>query len=223
MDNDNIMVLEDIWKIYNNGEHVIHSLANIDYTIEEGSFNIIYGPSGSGKSTLIRVMGLLELPTMGNVWIKGKNSAELPQKKRNIIIREEIGFLFQGSNLIHTLNAIENVTLPMIHTDKELARKLLEKVDFHDYMKLPNEMSTEDWQKVCLARAMVNNHSIILADEPTGDLHTSESEKLIKTLHELNRTENLTVVITTNNENIPKLGGKLTKIADGTFIHLNKL
>jgi len=219
MDKDNIMMLEDIWKIYNNGEHVIHSLANIDYTIEEGSFNVIYGPSGSGKSTLIRVMGLLELPTMGNVWIKGRNSAELSQNKRNIIIREEIGFLFQGSNLIHTLNAIENVTLPMIHTDKEFARKLLEKVGFHDYMKLPNEMSAEEWQRVCLARAMVNNHSIILADEPTGDLHTAESEKLIKILHELNRTEDLTIIITTNNENIPKLGGNLTQIADGTLIN----
>ena len=141
------------------------------------------------------------------------------RNKRNIIIREEIGFLFQGSNLIHTLNAIENVTLPMIHTDKEFARKLLEKVGFHDYMKLPNEMSTEEWQRVCLARAMVNNHSIILADEPTGDLHTAESEKLIKILHELNRTEDLTIIITTNNENIPKLGGNLTQIADGTLIN----
>ena len=219
MNENNIVMLEDLWKIYKNGEHVIHSLANINYSIEEGSFNIVYGPSGSGKSTLIRVIGLLEQPTMGKVWIKGKNSGQLAQKKRNVVIRDEIGFLFQGSNLIPTLNALENITLPMVHSDKKLAEKLLEKVGFNDHKKLPKEMSIEEGRRVSLARAMVNNHSIILADEPTGDLHTADSEKLIKILQELNRTEDLTVIVTTNNKNIPKLGGNLVEIADGSFVH----
>ncbi len=218
MNENNIVMLEDVWKIYKNGEHVIHSLANINYSVEEGSFNIIYGPSGSGKSTLIRVIGLLEQPTMGKVWIKGENSGKLAQKKRNIAIRDEIGFLFQGSNLIPTLNALENITLPMLHSDKKLAEKLLEKVGFSDHKKLPKEMSIEEGRRVSLARAMVNNHSIILADEPTGDLHTADSEKFIKILQELNRTEDLTVIVTTNNRNIPKLGGNLVEIADGTFV-----
>lgn len=218
MNENNIVMLEDVWKIYKNGEHVIHSLANINYSVEEGSFNIIYGPSGSGKSTLIRVIGLLEQPTMGKVWIKGENSGKLAQKKRNIAIRDEIGFLFQGSNLIPTLNALENITLPMLHSDKKLAKKLLEKVGFSDHKKLPKEMSIEEGRRVSLARAMVNNHSIILADEPTGDLHTADSEKFIKILQELNRTEDLTVIVTTNNRNIPKLGGNLVEIADGTFV-----
>ncbi|MBZ2165644.1 ABC transporter ATP-binding protein [Methanobacterium spitsbergense] len=218
MNENNIVMLEDVWKIYKNGEHVIHSLANINYSVEEGSFSIIYGPSGSGKSTLIRVIGLLEKPTMGKVWIKGKNSGKLAQKKRNIVIRDEIGFLFQGSNLIPTLNALENITLPMLNSDKNLAKKLLEKVGFSDHKKLPKEMSIEEGRRVSLARAMVNNHSIILADEPTGDLHTADSEKFIKILQELNRTEDLTVVVTTNNRNISKLGGNLIEIADGTFV-----
>ena len=219
MNENNIVMLEDVWKIYKNGEHVIHSLANINYSVEDGSFNIIYGPSGSGKSTLIRVIGLLEQPTMGKVLIKGENLGELAQKKRNIVIRDEIGFLFQGSNLIPTLNALENITLPMLHSDKKLAKKLLEKVCFSDYKKLPKEMSIEEERRVSLARAMVNNHSIILADEPTGDLHTADSEKFIKILQELNRTEDLTVIITTNNRNVPKLGGNLVEIADGTFVN----
>ena len=219
MNENKIIMLEDVWKIYKNGEHVIHSLANINYSVEEGSFNIVYGPSGSGKSTLIRVIGLLEQPTMGKVWIRGKNSGELAQKKRNVIIKDEIGFLFQGSNLIPTLNALENITLPMLHSDKKLAKELLEKVGFNDYKKLPNEMSLEEGRRVSLARAMVNNHSIILADEPTGDLHTANSEKLMKILQELNSTEDLTVIVTTNNRNVPKLGGNLVEIADGTFVH----
>ena len=219
MNENNIVMLEDVWKIYKNGEHVIHSLANINYSVEDGSFNIIYGPSGSGKSTLIRVIGLLEQPTMGKVLIKGENRGELAQKKRNIVIRDEIGFLFQGSNLIPTLNALENITLPMLHSDKKLAKKLLEKVGFSDYKKLPKEMSIEEERRVSLARAMVNNHSIILADEPTGDLHTADSEKFIKILQELNRTEDLTVIVTTNNRNVLKLGGNLVEIADGTFVN----
>jgi ABC-type lipoprotein export system ATPase subunit len=218
MNENNIhMELKDVWKIYKDGDKIIHALSRINCSFQEGSFNIIQGPSGSGKSTLIRISGLLESPTMGKVLINGKNTADFPQKKRNSIIREDIGLVFQGSNLIPTINAIENLTLPMISSDNKKARILLEKVGFNDYKKFPDEMSVEEEQRVCIARAMVNNHSLILADEPTGDLHTSETEDIMKLLLDLNKNEGLTIIITSNNRKLYKFDGNMMEMVDGTI------
>ncbi len=215
-----ILELRDVWKIYKNGDKIVHTLAKINYSFQRGSFNIIHGPSGSGKSTLIRIIGLLESPTMGKVFINnGKDTTEFPQKKRNSLIRDEIGLVFKGSNLIPTINALENLTLPMISSDTKKAIKLLEKVGFTDYNKFPNEMSIEEEQRVCIARAMVNNHSIILADEPTGDLHTSEAENIMKLLLDLNKTEELTIIIATNNKKLSKFDGNQVEIVDGTLVN----
>ncbi len=211
--------LEDVWKIYKNGDKIIHALSKINYKFKKSSFNIIHGPSGSGKSTLIRLLGLLESPTIGKLLIKGKNIADLPQKKRISLIKNEVGFVFQGSNLIPSINAIENLTLPMINSDTKVAMKILEKVGFDSYNKIPDEMSLEEEQRVSIARALVNNHSIILADEPTGNLHTNEAEKIMKLLQDLNRTEALTVIITTNNSKLSKFDGNLVEMVDGTIVY----
>jgi putative ABC transport system ATP-binding protein len=211
--------LEDIWKIYKNGDKIIHALSKINYTFKKGSFNIIYGPSGSGKSTLIRLLGLLERPTMGRLIIKGTEATDLPQKKRISLIKNEVGFVFQGSNLIPSINALENLTLPMINSDYKAAMRVLEKVGFDDYNKIPDEMSLEEEQRVSIARALVNNHSILLADEPTGNLHTKESEKIMKLLHDLNKTEALTVIVTTNNSKLSKFNGNLIEMVDGTMVY----
>ena len=211
--------LEDVWKIYKNGDKIIHALSKINYKFKKSSFNIIHGPSGSGKSTLIRLLGLLESPTIGKLLIKGENIAELPQKKRISLIKNEVGFVFQGSNLIPSINAIENLTLPMINSDTKVAMRILEKVGFDSYNKIPDEMSLEEEQRVSIARALVNNHSIILADEPTGNLHTNEAEKIMKLLQDLNRTEALTVIITTNNSKLSKFDGNLVEMVDGTIVY----
>ena len=143
------------------------------------------------------------------------------KKEKYSLIRDEIGFLFQGSNLIPTLNALENITLPMIHSDKKLAKRITGESRIQMTTRnFQRKCRIEEERRVSLARAMVNNHSIILADEPTGDLHTADSEKFIKILQELNRTEDLTVIITTNNRNFPKLGGNLVEIVDGTICQL---
>jgi putative ABC transport system ATP-binding protein len=210
--------LRDLWKIYRSGEEIIHALSRINYSFKRGSFNLVHGPSGCGKSTLIRVAGLLEKPTMGEVLINGENTVDMSQKKRNSLIRDEIGFVFKGSNLIPTFNALENLTLPMTSKNTAKAKELLEKVGFTDYKKFPGKMSFEEVQRVSIARAMVNNHSIILADEPTGNLHTDEAEIIIKLLLELNRSEGLTIILTTNNRKLSEHHDVLIEMMDGTLV-----
>ena len=209
--------LNEVWKIYKNGYKIVHALSRINCSFKRGSFNIINGPSGCGKSTMIRIIGLLEKPTMGKVLINGDNTSDLSQKKRNSIIRNEIGMVFKSSNLIPIINAIDNLTLPMLHSDNNKAKELLKKVGFNDYNKFPSEMSVEEEQRVCIARAMVNNHSIILLDEPTGDLHTMESDNIIELLMELNQTQGLTMILTTNNRRLSP-SDNTVEMVDGTIL-----
>ncbi len=216
-DNNIHLELRDVWKIYKDGDKIIHALNRINCSFKKGSFNIIQGPSGSGKSTLIRICGLLENPTLGKVLINGKNKADFSQNKRNSFIRENIGLVFQGSNLIPTINAVENLTLPMLSSDNEKAQILLEKVGFHDYKMFPDELSVEEEQRVCIARAMVNNHSLILADEPTGNLHTPGAKNIMNLLLNLNKKEGLTIIITTNNTELSRCDGNIIEMVDGTI------
>ena len=221
-ENNAHLKLKDVWKIYKDGDKIIHALNRINWSFQKGSFNIIQGPSGSGKSTLIRICGLLEKPSLGKVLINGNNTADFPQNKRNLIIKKNIGLIFQGSNMIPNINAIENLTLPMLSHDNEKAKILLDKVGFNDYKKLPDEMSIEEEQRVSIARAIVNNHSLILADESTGDLHTNGAKNIMNLLLHLNKNEGLTVIITTNNNRLSKFDGNMIEMVDGT-ISQNKI
>ncbi len=216
--NNTHVELNDVWKIYKTGDKIVHALSRINCSFQRGSFNIIYGPSGCGKSTMIRLIGLLEIPTMGKILLNCKNTSDLPEKKRNSILRDDIGMVFQGSNLIPPINAIDNLTLPMNHSNDKKAKELLEKVDFNDYNKFPDEMSIEEEQRVCIARAMVNNHSIILLDEPTGNLHTSEAANIMDLLLDLNTSEKLTIILTTNNRRLSKFHNITMEMVDGTLI-----
>jgi len=209
--------LRDIWMNYRNGNGILNALSNVNYSFEEGSFTILHGPSGSGKSTLIRVMGLIEIPTLGSVRINGTDTSNFTENQRNSCIKNNIGFIFGGSNLIDTINALENVILPMISQDTTIAKKLLKKVGFTDYKKFPKELSLEEKLKICIARSMINNHSIILADEPTADLHSEEAERIMTLLKKLNKNENLTMVIAHTNYRTAKFEGNLVEIIDGTI------
>ncbi len=209
--------LNDVWKIYKNNDEVTHALSRINCSFNECSFNIIHGPSGCGKSTLIRILGLLETPSLGNVLINCENTGDLPPKIRNSIIREEIGMVFNSSNLIETINAVDNLTLPMFSSDNKKAKELLKKVGFKCYNKYPNEMSLEEEQRVCIARAMVNNHSIILLDEPTGALHSEEAYEIMKLLQDLNRSDGLTMILTTNNKKLTQFDCNTFEMVDGTI------
>ncbi len=215
---ENCVELKDIWKIYNNNDNVIHALSRINCSFKESSLNIIHGPSGCGKSTLIRTIGLIEPPSLGEVLINYENTSNQSQKIRNSIILDEIGMVFQGSNLIQPLNAVDNLTLPMISSDNQKAKELLKKVGFNDYNKFPNEMSLEEEIRVCIARAMVNNHSIILLDEPTGSVHSKKAYEIMELLNKLNRSEGLTIILTTNNKELSEFDCNTFEMIDGTIL-----
>lgn len=217
-EHDNCVELKDIWKIYKNNDDVIHALSRINCSFKECSFSILHGPSGCGKSTLIRIIGLIEPPSLGEVLINFENTSNQSQKIRNSIIKDEIGMVFQGSNLIQTLNAVDNLTLPMISSDNKKARELLKKVGFNDYDKFPNEMSLEEELRVDIARAMVNNHSIILLDEPTGAIHSKKAYEIMELLNELKRSEGLTIILTTNNKELSQFDCNTFEMADGTIL-----
>lgn len=210
--------LVDVWKIYKNGDEVTHSLRDLNHTFKPGSMSIIYGPSGSGKSTFVRVVGLLEKITMGQIFINEIETSSMSQMEKNSLIQDEIGFVFRNNNLIPTLNAFENVNLPMNSSDKDLTQELLEMVNFKDFKSYPNDMSKEEEIRVSIARAMVNNHSILITDEPTGDLHKSEADKIMKLLQDLNRSMNLTIILTTNDKKLERYG-ELIEIDDGKIIN----
>jgi len=214
---DSKIGLVDVWKIYKNGDEVTHTLKDLNHTFKSGSMSIIYGPSGSGKSTFVRVVGLLEKITMGQIFVNGIDTTSMSQDEKNSVIQEDIGFVFRNDNLIPTLTALENVNLPMTSSDKTKTEKLLKMVDFHDFNKYPSDMSKEEEIRVSIARAIVNNHSILITDEPTGDLHKSEAENIMKLFQDLNRSMNLTIILTTNDK---KLGnyGDLIEIEDGKML-----
>lgn len=214
--NDVILELKNVWKTYQAGDIEITALKDFSYAFIEGSFNIITGPSGSGKSTLIRVAGLLEKPTKGNVLIKGKNLSNLKERSMSSFVQNEIGFIFQNSNLIPSLNVLENVKLSMNPKDEEHAKKLLQKVEFNKFNKFPHELSFIEEQRVTIARAMINDHSLILADEPTGELHRDEALKIMDLLLDLNKNKNLTIIMATNNNYLSRFGENVVEIIDGT-------
>lgn len=212
-----ILELKNVWKTYYAGDKEIHALKDFNYTFKRGSFNIILGPSGSGKSTFIRVAGLLEKPTKGNILIKGENLNLLGEKERASFIQNNIGFIFQNSNLIHSLNVLENLMISMPSKDAKNAKALLEKVEFHDFNKFPQELSFEEQQRVTIARAMLNNHFLILADEPTGELHTDDASEIMNLLLNLCKKEELTIILATNNKSLSRFGENIIEISDGTI------
>ncbi|MGZ7050182.1 MAG: ABC transporter ATP-binding protein [Methanobacterium sp.] len=216
--NENILELKNVWKTYMAGETEINALKDFNYSFSEGSFNIITGPSGSGKSTLIRIAGLLEEPSKGNVFIKGTNLTTLKEKEKTSFIKDNIGFIFQNSNLIPSLNVLENIMLSMTSKDTESAKSLLGKVEFNKFKKFPDELSFEEQQRISIARAMINDHSIILADEPTGELHTEDALKIMDLLRDLNKKENLTIFMATNNNSLSRSADNVIEIMDGTNI-----
>ncbi len=216
--NDKTLELKNVWKTYITGDAEINALKDFSYAFREGSFNIIMGPSGSGKSTLIRVAGMLEKPTKGNIFIKGKDLTHLSERKMSSFVQNEIGFIFQNSNLISSLNALENIMLSMKHKDIKKAKELLEKVEFDEFNKYPEELSFYKQLKLAIARAMINNHSLILADEPTGELHTDETIKMMNLLLKLCKNENLTIVMATNNSKLREFAENVIEMVDGTKI-----
>ncbi len=216
-----IVKLEKVTKIYHLGEHRVYALNGISISIRNGEFVAIMGPSGSGKSTLLNMIGCLDIPTEGRVLIDGVSTADMSEEELTLIRRDRIGFVFQSFNLIPTLSARENVELPMIfrrvrENERVMrAQKLLEMVDMGDKTNhRPSELSGGEQQRVAIARALANDPSIILADEPTGNLDTVSGNEIMKIMKELNDMGR-TIIVVTHDPSVADFAERIIRIRDG--------
>ena len=216
--------VRNVYKIYNPGENQVNALDGVSITIDEGEFVAIIGQSGSGKSTLMNMLGLLDTPTEGQYYINGKLVDDLTDDQMSTIRNEQIGFIFQGFNLIPSLSAVENVELPLVyrgmHRDerRKVSIAALEKVGLADRMDhLPNEMSGGQQQRVAVARAIAAAPPVILADEPTGNLDTRSTRDVMAILHTL-KDEGRTVVIITHDNEIAMEAERVIRIRDGKVV-----
>jgi putative ABC transport system ATP-binding protein len=215
----NVLEFKDVWKIYQMGDEKINALAGVNLSLTKGSFTSIMGPSGSGKSTLLHVAGILDMPTKGNFLMNGKDSSILSAKEQARFRRREIGFVFQRFNLLPQLNALENVLLPMIKPDPIKSKDIMDKLGLKGkYAKLPSQLSGGEQQRVSIARALVNDPALILADEPTGELDTRNAEIIMSILQELNKKEGVTIVIVTHNPLAAEFTDKIIEMRDGNII-----
>ncbi|SCG86796.1 ABC transporter ATP-binding protein [Methanobacterium congolense] len=216
---ENIIEFRDVWKTYKMGDEEINALAGLNLSLKTGSFTAIMGPSGSGKSTLLHVAGILDMPTRGTFLLKGKETGKLSQKEQAMFRRREIGFVFQRFNLLPQLTALENVMLPMIKQDPAKAREIMDKVGLEGkYSKLPSQLSGGEQQRVAIARALINDPSIILADEPTGELDTKNAGIIMQIIQDLNKKEGVSVVIVTHNMESAEFADEIIKMRDGKMV-----
>lgn len=218
---DSLIEIKHVSKIYNPGENEVRALDDVDLVINRGEFVAIIGQSGSGKSTLMNILGCLDVPSRGTYILNGEDVSDLEDDELSDIRNKEIGFIFQGFNLIANLTAQENVELPLIYRGiskkerQELSRTALEKVGLaHRMDHRPNQMSGGQQQRVAIARAIAQAPPVILADEPTGNLDSASSEEIINILKELHK-DNRTVILITHDNDIAAKAHRVIRIKDG--------
>lgn len=218
--------INEITKIYQLGDISVQALCAVSFSIEKGEFIAIMGPSGSGKSTFMNILGCLDKPTSGSYLLEGADVGSLGRDELAAIRNKKIGFVFQGFNLLSRTSALENVELPMLYngvTAKERRQKAMDALKSvglegreHHY---PNQLSGGQQQRVAVARALVNNAPIILADEPTGNLDTKTSAEIMELFTKLNAESNITIILITHEHDIAAYSRRIIKFRDGCIIN----
>src|SRR5687767_12593430 len=212
---------DNLWKTYVMGDEEIHALRGVSFEIPRNEYVAIIGPSGSGKSTLMNMIGCLDTPSQGEYWLNGKLVSQMDDDELAHIRNKEIGFVFQTFNLLPRATALHNVELPLIYNGTprsqriEMAKLALQRVDLADRMNhKPNELSGGQRQRVAIARALVNNPSILLADEPTGNLDSQTSQEIMALFNELHKQGN-TIILVTHEHDIAEHAHRVLHILDG--------
>lgn len=219
-----MIVTENLTKIYRLGDTEVVGNININIRIEDGEFAAIMGPSGSGKSTLLHMIGGLDRPTSGKIMINGLNIAELSDKTLCDMRRDELGFIFQTFNLLPTLTTIENVIVPVaprgLNGDvRARGVRVLEAVGLGDRLEhTPSELSGGQRQRVAIARALVNNPSILLADEPTGNLDSNSGREVLQLMKNMNKNSGVTVIIVTHDPKVADVTNRTIILEDGKIV-----
>ncbi|MFC2162037.1 ABC transporter ATP-binding protein [Candidatus Altiarchaeota archaeon] len=219
---DPIIRLEDVWKIYTMGEIEVPALRGLTMEVYPCEFVAIMGPSGSGKSTAMNMVGCLDVPTRGHIYLDDKDIAEMDESDLAQVRGRKIGFIFQQFNLITNLSALENVAMPMIFQNRpayerrERAAELLGMVGLGDRMHhKPTELSGGQQQRVAIARALGNDPNVVLADEPTGNLDSQSGKEIMELLQRLHEEENKTIIMVTHDNKLAEFAGRIIRIKDG--------
>jgi ABC-type lipoprotein export system ATPase subunit len=223
---DLIIETRNVTRIYGDGE-AIHALDGVNLRVRRGEFLAVMGPSGSGKSTLLNVIGALDRPTAGQIFVDGQDLAQIRNLDR--FRARTVGFIFQLHNLLPTLTALENVEVPMVghlgpRARRKRAKELLEVVGLPDRMRhLPNQLSGGQRQRVAVARALANNPPLVLADEPTGSLDTTSGQDLLELLRKLNRSQGTTFVLVTHDPAVARQTRRVIVMADGRIVREDQI
>lgn len=218
-----ILRVENLTKIYGEGTNKVVALDNVSFNVEKGEFVAIVGASGSGKSTLLHLLGGVDKPTKGKVYVDGKDIYELSEDQLAIFRRREVGLIYQFYNLIPILNVEENITLPLEldnrKIDKNDLNELLKRLGMHNRRThLPNELSGGQQQRASIGRALITHPAIILADEPTGNLDSKSSDEIVELLRQTNKEYKQTIIMITHNMEIAKNADRIIEIEDGHIL-----
>ncbi|HHU74733.1 MAG TPA: ABC transporter ATP-binding protein [Clostridiales bacterium] len=215
-----ILRVENLTKIYGKGDTAVTALDHVSFTVEKGEFIAVIGPSGSGKSTLLHILGGVDTPTSGKVYIDGTDVYDLDESSLAIFRRRQIGLVYQFYNLVPVLNVEENITLPLLldgrKVDKKYLEEMLDTLGVSDRVEhLPNQLSGGQQQRVSIGRALINHPALVLADEPTGNLDSKNSEEIISLLKLYNQKYKQTLIIITHDEKIALQANRIISIQDG--------
>lgn len=213
-----LIELKDVSKIYDNGKIKVKALTGINLQVEKGEFACVIGRSGSGKTTLLNMIGALDMPTTGSILINGNDISRMKDKERTMLRRKEIGFIFQSYELLPVLTVEENIGFPQIGEDREYVKGLMKELELFDKKEqYPFELSGGQRQRVAVARALVNHPSLILADEPTGNLDSKTEKIVMELLYGLVKEYHTTLILITHNEKLTQNADHVYRLEDGAL------